>query len=167
LNLTFSLLGGRLAGFVILFGKEPIMDPMSIQILAQANGQEAPTRIGSEPTDAGGQSTTTAPGSPPGPEGGAAQRTGSLYSTLLLMVLVFAVMYVLLLRGPRKQQQQQKLMIQSLKKNDHVRTIGGIYGTVMDVKDNQVVLKVDEATNTKIRVSTSAISKVLSQGEKE
>jgi preprotein translocase subunit YajC len=144
------------------------MDNVSILILAQANGQEAPTRIGSEPTDAGGQSTTTAPGTPQGPEGGAAApRQGSPYSMLLLMVLVFAVMYVLLLRGPRKQQQQQKQMIQSLKKNDKVRTIGGIYGTVMDVRDDEVIIKVDEATNTKIRVSTSAIGKVLSQGEKE
>ncbi len=143
------------------------MDHMSMLILAQANAQEAPSRIVSEPTDAEGQSTTTAPGTPPGPEGGAAPRQGSPYSMLLLMVLVFAVMYVLLLRGPRKQQQQQKQMIQSLKKNDKVRTIGGIYGTVMDVRDDEIILKVDEATNTKIRVSTSAIGKVLSPGEKE
>jgi preprotein translocase subunit YajC len=153
---------------VIVFGKELIMDHVSILILAQANGQEAPTRIPSEPSDAEGRSTTTTPGTPQGTEGGAPpQRQGSLYSTLFLMVLVFAVMYVLLLRGPRKQQQQQKQMIQSLKKNDKVRTIGGIYGTVMDVRDDEVILKVDEATNTKIRVSTSAIGKVLSQGEKE
>lgn len=143
------------------------MDSMSMLILAQANAPQAPPRIVSEPTDAEGQATTTTPGTPQDPAGGAAQRQGSPYSMLLMMVLIFGVMYVLLLRGPRKQQQQQKLMIQALKKNDHVRTIGGIYGTVMDVKDNQVVLKVDEATNTKIRVSTSAISKVLSQGEKE
>jgi preprotein translocase subunit YajC len=144
-----------------------MVDHVSIMILAQAGTQEAPTRINSVPTDVNGQATTKAPGSPPGPEGKPAQRSASAYTTLLLMVLVFAVMYVLLLRGPRKQQQQQKLMIQSLKKNDKVRTIGGIYGTVMDVKGDEVVLKIDEATNTKIKVSTSAIGKNLSQGEKE
>jgi len=70
-------------------------------------------------------------------------------------------------RGPKKQQQQHKLMIQSLKKNDKVRTIGGIFGTVMDVRDDEIVLKIDESNNTKIRVSSSAISKNLSQETKE
>jgi preprotein translocase subunit YajC len=144
------------------------MDDMSILILAQAGSQEAPSRIGSEPTDVNGQATTTAPGTPQGPAGGAPQRQpGSSYVTLLLMAVLFVAVFVLMTRGPRKQQQQQKLMIQALKKNDKVRTIGGIYGTVMDVKGDEVVLKVDEATNAKIRVSTSAISKNLSQGEKE
>jgi preprotein translocase subunit YajC len=84
------------------------------------------------------------------------------------MLLVAAVLFIMMIRGPRKQQQQQKQMIQSLKKNDRVRTIGGIYGTVMDVKGDEVVLKIDEATNTKIHVSTSAIGKNLSQeGGKE
>ncbi|RPJ22603.1 MAG: preprotein translocase subunit YajC [Planctomycetaceae bacterium] len=141
----------------------------SLWILAQAGSPEAPSRIGSEPVGTDGQSTTQAPGSPnTGPEGVPPQKPGSPWSMLLMMVAVFAVMYMLLLRGPRKQQQQQKQMVQSLKKNDRVRTIGGIYGTVMDVKGDEVILKIDEATNTKIHVSTSAIGKNLSQdGGKE
>jgi preprotein translocase subunit YajC len=139
-----------------------------IWILAQAGTPEAPSRIGSEPVDGGGQSTTAAPGSPNTGTEGMPSKTGSPYTSLLLMAAVFVVMYMVLLRGPRKQQQQQKQMIQSLKKNDRVRTIGGIYGTVMDVKGDEVVLKIDEATNTKIHVSASAIGKNLSQeGGKE
>jgi len=53
-------------------------------------------------------------------------------------------------------------MVQSLKKNDRVRTIGGILGTVIDVKDDEIILKVDESNNTKIRIAVGAISKVLS-----
>jgi len=143
------------------------MENMSIFVLAQAGSQEAPSKIGSTPMDANSQSSTTAPGGTSGPPGTTPQRPGGAYTTLLLMVLVFAVMYVLLLRGPRKQQQQQKQMVQSLKKNDRVRTIGGIYGTVMDVKGDEVILKIDETTNTKIHISTSAIGKNLSQDEKE
>ncbi len=141
----------------------------SLWILAQAGSQEAPSRIGSEPVGTDGQSTTQVPGSPnTGPDGTPPSKPGSSYTMLLLMIAVFVVMYMLLLRGPRKQQQQQKQMVQSLKKNDRVRTIGGIYGTVMDVKGDEVVLKIDEATNTKIHVSTSAIGKNLSQdGGKE
>jgi len=141
----------------------------NLWILAQAGSQEAPSRIGSEPVDADGQATTTAPGSPNTASDGVPSKPGgSPYTSLLLMVAVFVVMYLVLLRGPRKQQQQQKQMVQSLKKNDRVRTIGGIYGTVMDVKGDEVVIKIDEATNTKIHVSVSAIGKNLSQeGAKE
>jgi preprotein translocase subunit YajC len=136
-------------------------------ILAQEASGPAPARIGSEPVDAGGQATTTVPDNDlPGPPQ-TQQRTGAPWMNLLPLVLIFVVMYLLLLRGPRKQEQQRKQMVQSLKKNDHVRTIGGIYGVVMDVKGDEVVLKVDEANNTKMRVSMSAIGKNLSQDEKE
>jgi preprotein translocase subunit YajC len=141
----------------------------TIWILAQAGPQEAPARIGSEPVDAEGQSTTSAPGSPntTGPQDPGPRPSGTPWMQFLPLILIFVVMYVLLLRGPRKQQQQHKQMVQSLKKNDKVRTIGGIYGTIMDVKGDEVILKVDESTNTRIRVSTSAIGKNLSQEGKE
>ncbi|MBM4026251.1 MAG: preprotein translocase subunit YajC [Planctomycetes bacterium] len=139
----------------------------NVLILAQTGAPDAPARIGSEPVDGNGQATTVAPGSPNAGPQDAAPRTGSPWMQMLPLILIFVVMYFLLLRGPRRQQQQQKQIIQSLKKNDRVRTIGGIYGTVMDVKGDEVVLKVDEATNTKIRVSTSAISKNLAQEGKE
>jgi preprotein translocase subunit YajC len=151
---------------------------MSIFVLAQAaqpglsnatNGagasQDAAVRIDSVPMDANSQAVSTVPGSPT-KSTDAPPRSGGSYMSLLLMVLVFVVMYVLLFRGPRKQQQQQKHMIQTLKKNDRVRTIGGIYGTVMDVRGDEVVLKIDESTNTRIHLSTSAIGKNLSQDEK-
>ncbi len=48
-------------------------------------------------------------------------------------------------------------MVQSLQKNDKVRTIGGIYATVVDVRENEIVLKIDESNNTKIRISPNAI----------
>jgi len=72
-------------------------------------------------------------------------------------------MYFLLLRGPRKKQQQHKQMVQGLQKNDKVRTIGGIIGTVVEIKDDEITLKVDESNNTKIKIATSAIGKNLSK----
>jgi len=79
----------------------------------------------------------------------------------LPLVLIFVIMYLLLFRGPRKKQQQHKKMVQSLQKNDRVRTIGGIFGTVIDVRDDVITLKVDESNNTKIKVTSGAISSVL------
>ena len=82
---------------------------------------------------------------------------------LIFIGLMFVLLYFVLFRGPRKKQQQQKRMIQSLKKNDRVRTIGGIIGTVIDVKDDEITLKVDESSNTKIKIVPGAISKNLLQ----
>ena len=55
--------------------------------------------------------------------------------------------------------------LRGVKKGDKVRTIGGILGTVVDIRDDEVVIKVDEATNTKLHLVRSAISKVLAEGE--
>ena len=82
-------------------------------------------------------------------------------------ILIFIVMYLLMFRGPKKKQQEHQKMVSSLAKNDRVRTIGGIFGTVLDVRDNEVVLKIDESTNTKMRVSPSAIATVLKDGKDE
>ncbi|MHC4412334.1 MAG: preprotein translocase subunit YajC [Planctomycetota bacterium] len=50
-----------------------------------------------------------------------------------------------------------------MKKNDKVRTIGGIIGTIVDIKGDEVTLKVDESNNTKIKVASSAIGKNVSK----
>jgi preprotein translocase subunit YajC len=85
------------------------------------------------------------------------------FTQLIFIVLLFAVMYFILFRGPKKRQQQQDQLVKALKKNDRVQTIGGILGTVLEVTDTEITLKVDESNNTKIRVLPSAINKVIEQ----
>ncbi len=87
----------------------------------------------------------------------------SFISPMILFGLMLVLFYLLLFRGPRKKQQEQKKMVQSLEKNDKVRTIGGIIGTVVDINGDVVTLKVDESNNTKIKVISSAIGKNLSK----
>lgn len=138
----------------------------NVWILAQAESNEAPSQIRSEPGGGAGTTTQAPDSNAVGPTGG--QRAPSFFSSqLIFLVFLFVVMYFLLFRGPRRQQQQHRQMVQSLKKNDRVRTIGGIFGTIVEVKGDEVVLKVDESSNTKLRVSTSAISKNLSEEGKE
>jgi preprotein translocase subunit YajC len=60
-------------------------------------------------------------------------------------------------------EQERQRLLNSLKKNDHVLTSGGIYGTVQAVKDNEVTLKIDEASNVKIRVARSCIVGVVNE----
>ena len=89
------------------------------------------------------------------------------YMSWMLLGLMVVFLYFIMFRGPKKRQQQQQQMISSIKKNDRVRTIGGIFGTVLDVKDDEIVLKIDESNNTKLRVAPEAISKVLGEEKKD
>jgi len=56
-------------------------------------------------------------------------------------------------------------MLAAVKKNDRVVTIGGIYGVVTNVQREQdeVTIKVDEATNTKLRVTLGSIARIIGE----
>ncbi len=79
------------------------------------------------------------------------------------MILIALLFWFLFLRPQRKEQQQRQSMISNMKKNDRVVTVGGIYGVVTNVhrEADEVTIKVDEATNTKLRVTLGAISRVI------
>ncbi len=128
----------------------------NIWILAQA------PPISSEPVTSEQTTTQTADESYPDTGAPQTQQPRSPLPTMLMIGLMFVVFYFLIFRGPRKKEQQHKQMVRSLNKNDKVRTIGGILGTIVDIKDDEIILKIDESNNTKIRVSTNAIGKNLS-----
>jgi len=133
-------------------------------ILAQQGEGEGP--IDSEPVTEQGrtETMTVAADSNAAAQQAPARKSPMMYNYLLIG-LMFVVMYFILFRGPRKKQQQHRKMVQTLKKNDRVRTIGGIIGTVVDVKDDEITLKVDESNNTKIKVASSAIGRNVSQAD--
>jgi preprotein translocase YajC subunit len=60
----------------------------------------------------------------------------------------------------RKQERERKDLLESLKRGDHVRMIGGEYGTVVDVRGTKVLVKVDESSNTKILYARDAVQVV-------
>jgi preprotein translocase subunit YajC len=82
--------------------------------------------------------------------------------TFGLIILVF---YFLVLRPQNKKQKETQKMLAAVKKGDRVVTIGGIRAVVASVKEDAVVLKVDD--NTKIEFSKSAISQVLELHKEE
>ena len=65
-----------------------------------------------------------------------------LLSTLLPMVLIFVVFYFFLIRPQRKKDKKVKEMLNNLKVTDRVCTIGGIYGTITQIKDDTITLAV-------------------------
>ena len=86
----------------------------------------------------------------------AAQQGGGL-SMWIMLALIFVVMWFFMIRPQRKQQKELDNFRNALKNGDKVVTIGGIYGTVCEVKDNYVLLEVDK--DVKIRVSKQALVK--------
>jgi preprotein translocase subunit YajC len=76
--------------------------------------------------------------------------------------MMAAVFYFLLIRPQSKEKKRRAQMIAAIKKNDRVITVGGIMGTVVSVKDDDITLKVDESSNTKITFTRSSIQRVTS-----
>lgn len=66
-------------------------------------------------------------------------------------------------RANRQRDKQQKDMLANLKRGDRVQTIGGIIGSVVEARDTEVIIKVDESNNTKIRVLREAIKAVTAE----
>lgn len=93
----------------------------------------------------------------PGPSG----LEGFLKSPLPMVILIVIAFWWIMSRGRRKEQQKFEQMLNNLKRNDRVLTIGGIIGTVVDVREGEIVLKVDESSNVKMRFARSAIKDVL------
>lgn len=135
----------------------------NIWILAQAEGEQTSSGITSEPVTAEEAATTTAASDPNAPVTGAAPQRPFGGVAWIWIIVMFLFMYFILFRGPQKQKQERKKLVQSLQKNDKVQTIGGIFGTIVDIKGDEITLKIDESNNTKIKINSSAIGKNFSQ----
>ncbi len=92
------------------------------------------------------------------PSGGGAEL---FMRQFLPLILILGIFWWILSRGRKKERQRYEEMLNSIKKNDRIQTIGGVLGTVVDVRDNEVVVKVDETNNVKLRFVRSAIKEVL------
>lgn len=79
------------------------------------------------------------------------------------LILAMMVFWWISSRAQKKERQKAQDMLNSIKRNDRIQTIGGVLGTVVDVRDNEVVVKVDESSNVKMRFVRSAIKEVVSE----
>ncbi len=110
-----------------------------------ANGGQIPQ----DPNAAGGANGTGG--------GGGNQGLGNMWLWMLPLLLVFFMLSM----GGRKEKKKHAQMMASLAKGDRIRTSGGILGTVLEVRDDEVVVKVDESNNTKMRFARASIAAIL------
>ena len=80
--------------------------------------------------------------------------------SLMPLILLIVIMYFLLIRPQKKRDKQVNSMRANIKTGDEIVTIGGIYGTVVKTKDEQLIIQVG-ADKTKLEVARWAISKVI------
>ena len=95
---------------------------------------------------------TTQPGPAPSP---------TAFFPIALMVGLVAFMLLSSRSQKKREKREREEMYARLTKNDRVLTIGGVVGTVITVKDTEVILKVDESTNTKMTFIKTAIQRVV------
>ena len=88
-----------------------------------------------------------------GPAGAGA----SMGSTLVMMVAMIAIFYFMLIRPENKRKKEAEQMRSAVKKGDKITTIGGIIGTVVDVKENNIVIETS-ADQVRIELAKWAIS---------
>ena len=86
-----------------------------------------------------------------------------LQGPLFPLMVGVLILYLFVFRSKRQTDKKRTDMLSSLKRGDKVQTIGGILGTVVEARDSDVLLKVYESSNTKIRFSRSAIHRVVEE----
>lgn len=90
---------------------------------------------------------------------------GGGYTGIIWLGALVILMYLLFWRPQQKQAKRRKEMLTHIKKNDRVVTIGGIYGIVYSINDDEVTLKIDERNDVRIKVSRGAISRITTGEE--
>ena len=82
------------------------------------------------------------------------------------LMIVMVIWMFFTFNSKRKQDKQRQELLKSMKRGDRVQTIGGILGTIVEVRDNEIVVKVDESNNTKIKFARSAVNRVIGEEDK-
>ena len=79
-------------------------------------------------------------------------------STILMYVAILGVFYLLLIRPQRKKDKQIQEMRKNIQEGDEILTIGGIYGKVLNIKDDTITIEVG-ADKTKLKIAKWAVGK--------
>lgn len=90
---------------------------------------------------------------------------GGNFFTMLMLLLVGMIVFSMF--SGRKQKKRRASMLDSLQKRDTVLTRGGVFGTIVELKPDRVVLKIDESSNTRITVLRDSIEQVTADTSSE
>jgi preprotein translocase subunit YajC len=132
---------------------------MAPKLPAREGAGGTPDQTGSAPL--GGQTTEssrTMENAPPSAGG------GGLFQFLPIL-LIMGLFVFILMGGQRKEKKRRAKLLAALRKGNKVQTVGGILGTVVELRETEVVLKVDENTNTRIKFGRSSVQSIISESQ--
>jgi len=86
---------------------------------------------------------------------------GGGFASMIPFVLIIAIIYFLMIRPQSKKAKQHAQMLTELKKGDKVVTIGGVYGSIVQVKEKTFIVKI--SANADIEVLKSSIAEVVAE----
>ena len=89
---------------------------------------------------------------------------GSSLTAFLPLVLIFVVFYFLLIRPQRQRAKKQAQLVEALEVGDQVQTVGGLYGVIVSIAEDAVVLGLEDG---RVRVSRRAIARRITPDEDE
>ncbi len=95
----------------------------------------------------------------------AAAQPGGGWSMLVMLIFIIVVMWFFMIRPQRKQQKELQKFRDGLKKGDKIVTIGGIYGTVAEIKEKTLLIEID--SNVKIKVDKNSVVKDFSEAQQQ
>ena len=133
-------------------------------VLAQSDTAQ-PVSGGSvlPPTD--GDGTISSGNAGTGNSGDADNSTSLFDSFLPIILIMFVVMIFFTMMGSRRDRKKREALLSSISKHDKVQTVGGVIGSVVEIKPDTIVLKVDESANTRITFARSAIQQIITSSE--
>jgi preprotein translocase subunit YajC len=135
----------------------------------EAAAPVAPPTTGGSPLDSIRGGTTTTPGTTSTPGGAplppGQQQPQGIPPIFWLLPLFFVVLIVMNIMSSRRERKKRDALLSGMRKHDKVLTIGGIIGTIAEIRDDEVVIRIDENSNVRMRVTRSAIQQVIKSSD--
>ena len=87
-------------------------------------------------------------------------KQGNMMTLIVPFALMFAILYLLIIRPQKRKQKALQEMITNVRKSDNVVTMGGVHGVVVSVKEKEVIIRVDDSKDVKLKIDKSALTSV-------
>lgn len=85
----------------------------------------------------------------------AGQNAGGGYSTIIMMVAIFVIIWLFMIRPQQKRQKELQQKRDALGINDRIVTSGGLYGVIKDIKETEFVVEI--ADGVRVRVDKGSV----------
>lgn len=132
---------------------------LPVLVVGQNGATGTPAMVGlPEPAQAAPGAVTQQPGTPPagGPPGPASPFGGNQF--IFIMLAMLGLMVFMSFWTNRKEKKKREELMSSMRKGDRVQTLGGIIGTLQEVYDHEVVLRLEEG---RVRVARSSVQTII------